>query len=152
MISARVILTSPLNINVIFLSDLFVESSSSSTIASGSDIDGYYPTSLPQMTCTFKISTTKGYILELNFKKMSISSCSSCSCGHVKLRDGSSSTSRLLGTYCNGNYHDVTTEGNNMFVEYYASGRLDTFKATITSKKGNLLLTTVICFRDRGDQ
>lgn len=128
-----------------FLSDLFVEGTSSKSIASSPNIDGYYPTSLPRTTCTFKIDTTKGYILELSFEKMSISSCSKCSCGYVKVRDGSSLTAQLLGTYCSENYHDeVTTKGNHMFVEYYASRRSDTFKATISSKKGtNLLITTV---------
>ena len=76
---------------------------------------------------------------------MTISSCSSCTCGgYVKVRDGTSSSSRLLGTYCSSNYHDVTSTGNHMFVEYYARGRSDKFKATIRSKKGTDLLV-IIC-------
>ena len=139
-------MTSPLIINVIFLLDLFVESSSSLTIASGSDID-YSPTIWPRTRCTFKIDTTKDYILELSFEKMSISSCRDCNCGHVKVRDGSSSTSRLLGAYCERNPRDVvTTTGNQMFVEYYASESSDTFKATISSKKGSHLLVTKVFY------
>ena len=125
---------------------LSVKSSSSLSIASSPNIDGYYPTSLPGRTCTFKIGTTNDFILELTFEKMSISSCSSCSCGYVKVRDGTSSTAPLLGTFCNKNRHDVvTTKGNHMFVEYYASGRQDTFKATISSKKGTKLLVATVC-------
>ena len=75
---------------------------------------------------------------------MSISSCSSCSCGYVKVRDGTSSSSRLLGTFCSLNYDDVTSNGNHMFVEYYAGGRGDNFKATVRSKKGTDLLV-IIC-------
>lgn len=129
---------------------LSVKSSSSLSIASSPDIDGYYPTSLPRTTCTFKIDTTNGFILELSFEKMSISSCSSCSCGYVKVRDGMSSTSPLLGTFCSENHHDVvTSKGNHMFLEYYASRRQDTFKATISSKKGikKSLLVTTVCVR-----
>ena len=75
---------------------------------------------------------------------MTISSCSSCSCGYVKVRDGTSSSSRLLGTFCNSNYHDVTSNGNHMFVEYYAGDYSDKFKATVRSKKGTDLLG-IIC-------
>ena len=76
---------------------------------------------------------------------MTISSCSSCSCGYVKVRDGTSSSSRLLGTFCNSNYHGdgVTSNGNHMFVEYYAGGRSDKFKATVRSKKGTDLLVMI---------
>ena len=76
---------------------------------------------------------------------MTISSCSSCSCGYVKVRDGSLSSSRLLGTFCDSNYHGVvTSNGNHMFVEYHAGGWSDKFKATVRSKKGTDLLD-IIC-------
>ena len=76
---------------------------------------------------------------------MEIYSCSSCSCGHVIVRDGTSSSSQRLGTYCKSNYRDVvTSNGNHMFVEYHARDRYDNFKATIRSKKGTDLLV-VIC-------
>ena len=92
----------------------------------------------------FKINTESGYILELSFTKMAISSCSSCSCGYVKVMDGTSSSSRLLGTYCSSNYHDVVkSNGNHMFVEYYAQESSDNFKATIRSKKGTDLLVSI---------
>ena len=79
---------------------------------------------------------------------MTISSCPSCSCGHVKVRDGTSSSSPLLGTFCSSNYHDVvTSNGNHMFVEYYASGRDDNFKATIRSKKGTHLFV-ITCWSE----
>ena len=132
----------------LFLSDIFVAKSSSSSIASSSDIDGYYPTSTPFSTCTFKIDTANGYILELRFTELRTSSCSSCSCGYVKVRDGTSLSSRLLGTYCNSNYQDVVTStGNHMFVEYHAQRRSDKFKATVRSKKGTDLLV-IICLSE----
>ena len=74
---------------------------------------------------------------------MSISSCSGCSCGYVKVRDGATSSSRLLGTFCNSNYRDVVTTGNHMVVEYYAGYWNDNFKATVRSKKGTDLLVTL---------
>ena len=79
---------------------------------------------------------------------MTISSCSGCSCGYVKVRDGTSSSAGLLGTYCSSNYRDVvTSNGNHMFVEYYARERQDNFKATVRSKKGTVLLVTTAYVR-----
>ena len=60
--------------------------------------------------------------------------------GYVKVRDGSSATAPLLGTYCSANHNDVATTGNSMFVEYYSYYRGDTYKATISSKTGTNLL------------
>ena len=125
--------------HVIFFQGISVGSSSSSSISSPLG-DHYYHTKSPKTTCTFQIDTTTGYILELSFDDMSISSCSSCSCGYVKVRDGSSSSAKLLGIYCNGNYQGtVSSEGNHMFVEYYGYYSGDSFKATVRSKKGTPL-------------
>ena len=71
---------------------------------------------------------------------MSITSCSSCSCGYIEVRDGATSSSRLLGTFCSSNYPDVVTTGNHMFVEYHAHFLMDNFKATVRSRKGTDLL------------
>ena len=126
--------------------EIFVGSSSSSSIASPNYYNIYY-TSSPGMTCSWQIETTKGYILQLTFDKMSIPSCSGCSCGYVKVRDGSTSSAPLLGTYCNGNYPSlVSSKGNQMFINYHR-GRYSysSFRATVRSKKGtgSLLLHSV---------
>ena len=117
--------------------EIFVGSYSSSSIASPIYYNIYY-TSSPWVTCSWQIETTKGYILQLTFDKMSIPSCSGCSCGYVKVRDGSTSSALLLGTYCNGNYPSlVSSKGNQMFINYH-SGRYSysRFRATVRSKKG----------------
>ncbi|XP_078371388.1 dorsal-ventral patterning protein tolloid-like [Oculina patagonica] len=116
---------------------IFVESSGSASISSPNQ-DDYYHTNPPRMSCTFQIDTATGYILELSFDDMSIPSCSSCSCGYVKVWDGSSSTAEFLGTYCNDNYRNtIPSTGNHMFVKYYNYFSRDSFRATIRSKKGS---------------
>ena len=119
---------------------IFVGSSSSSSIASPNYI--FYHTSSPGVTCSWQIETTKGYILQLTFDKMSISSCSACSCGYVKVRDGSTSSAPLLGSYCNGNYPSlVSSKGNQMFIDYYGISSYSSFRATVRSKKGTFILS-----------
>ena len=122
---------------VIFLEGIFVGSSSSSSIASPNYLSIYH-TSSPGDTCSWEISTANGYILQLTFDKMSISSCSGCYCGYVEVRDGSTSGDPILGRYCNGNRPSlVSSKGSAMFVKYYGQHRFDSFRATVRSKKGN---------------
>ena len=83
----------------------------------------------------------QGYILELSFDEMSISSCSGCSCGYVKVRDGSSSSDPLLGNFCDySSAETVTSTGNHLFVEFYSQNSWSNFQATVRSKKGNIYL------------
>lgn len=92
----------------------------------------------PYTTCTLQIDTTHAFVLELTFNEMSITSCSTCSCGHVQVRDGSSSDAPLLGIFCNTNYNErspVSTTGNHMRIEYYAYSESDYFQATVQSKR-----------------
>lgn len=71
-------------------------------------------------TCTVQIDTTEGFVLELTFDEMSIRSCSTCSCGHVKGKDGSTSYAPTVGIYCNGNYPNlVSSTGTHMRIEHY---------------------------------
>ncbi|KAL9972980.1 hypothetical protein ACROYT_G019381 [Oculina patagonica] len=119
---------------------IFVKSSSSASISSPKR-------DVPATSCTFQIDTTEGYILELSFEHMSISSCSSCSCGYINVRDGSSSTAQLLGTFCNENYHGtISSTGNHMYVQYYGHYSWDSFQARVRSKKGRNQLTGAIAF------
>ena len=64
--------------------------------------------------------------------------CYSCSCGYLKVRDGSSSSDPLLGEYCGSvSSGTVTSTGNHLFVVFnndYSSAR---FRATVSSIKGN---------------
>jgi len=117
-----------------FFQGIFVGSSSSTSIASPS-YNYYYYTS----SCTWKIDTTEGYILQLTFDKMSITNncADSCCSGYVEVRDGGTSNDPLLGTFCSGNYHKKeSSKGNQMFVKYYGRQNHDSFKATVSSKKG----------------
>ena len=90
----------------------------------------------PGARCTWKISTTEGYTLELKFDEIHISSCSGCSCGHVTVKDGSRSSARSLGTFCNGNIPSVVSSTeNHLYILFYAESRWDYFKASIDSKE-----------------
>ena len=113
-----------------FLKGIFVGSSSSSSIGSPDYYNDYH-TSSPGVTCSWKISTANGYILQLTFDKMSISSCSGCSCGYLEVRDGSTSGDPILGRYCNENRPSlVLSKGSEMFVKYYGQYRFDSFRTT----------------------
>ncbi|XP_022795753.1 bone morphogenetic protein 1-like [Stylophora pistillata] len=111
----------------------YLESSSSTTIRSGDG--GFWNTRAPYSSCTFKISTKKGYNLELSLDNMSMNSCSSCSCGYLKVRDGSSSSDPLLNEYCGTlSYGTVTSTGNHLFVVFYSHYSANSFRATVRSR------------------
>jgi len=115
-----------------------VESSRSTSIKS-SAANSYRYTLKPYTTCTWQIETTKGYIVQLTFDDMAIRSCSDCSCGYVRVRDGSGLSAQSFGTFCNNNYPTVVAStGNHMFIEFYAQGTFDFFKATIRSKESGI--------------
>ena len=91
-------------------------------------------TLVPNTKCTWQIETTKGYTVQLIFDKMAIWRCSDCSCGYVRVRDGSGLSAQSLGTFCSENYpRVVSSTGNHMFIEFYAKNSFDSFKATIRS-------------------
>ncbi|KAM7440594.1 hypothetical protein ABFA07_010278 [Porites harrisoni] len=98
-----------------------------------------YPSS-SRRSCSYKIETAEGYVLRLTFVRVSISSCSGCSCGYVQVHEGSngnySSGSSLLGKFCNGHYPTtVTTRSNKMTVYFSGYSRYDKFQATVISEK-----------------
>lgn len=115
---------------------VYVESTSSTSIRS--DYDDYLKTRAPYSSCTFKISTKKGYNLKFSLETMYMPGCYSCSCGYLKVRDGSSSSDPLLGEYCGSvSSGTVTSTGNHLFVVFnsdYSSAR---FRATVSSIKGS---------------
>lgn len=90
-------------------------------------------------TCSWEISTTKGYILQLTIENMTISSCNASCCAYryIQARDGIELSDPLLGTYCDGSHPGlVSTKGNQMFIKYYGRNSRDAFQATVHSKKG----------------
>lgn len=98
-----------------------------------------YPSSSRRL-CSYVIETAEGYVLRLTFVRMSISSCSGCSCGYVQVDEGSngkySSGSSLLGKFCNGHYPTtVTARSNKMTVYFSGYSRYDKFQATVISEK-----------------
>ena len=131
-----------------FFQGIFVQRSSSSSIASPNYLN-FFHTSSPGMSCSWEIETSNGYILELTFDKMSISSCSGCSCGYVRIFDGISSNSPLIGTFCGGNSPSlISSKGSDMFVKYYGLRSYDEFRATIHSKKGNSKFSQYFVYRE----
>lgn len=114
----------------------YLESSSSTTIKS--DYGGFWNTRAPYSSCTFKISTETGYNLELTLDAMNMYSCYSCSCGYLKVRDGSSSSDPLLGEYCGTvNYGTVTSTGNHLYVDFNSDSSGTSFRATVRSRRGS---------------
>ena len=112
-----------------------MESSTSTSINSAAVRPGIY-TLEPYRTCTWQIETTKGYTVQLMFDTMNIRSCSDCSCGYVQVRDGSGSSSQLLGTFCDTNNPSVVSStGNHMFIKFMSRDKWDFFGATISSKE-----------------
>lgn len=98
-------------------------------------------------TCSWEISTTKGYILQLTIENMTISSCNASCCAYryIQARDGIELSDPLLGTYCDGSHPGlVSTKGNQMFIKYYGRNSRDAFQATVHSKKADNTLRTVI--------
>ena len=74
--------------------------------------------------------------MQLMFDTMNIRSCSDCSCGYVQVRDGSGSSSQLLGTFCDTNNPSVVSStGNHMFIKFMSRDSWDFFGATIISKE-----------------
>ena len=110
-----------------------MESSGSTSIKS-SAARSYRYTLVPNTKCTWEIETTKGYTVQLMFDDMAIRRCSDCSCGYVRVRDGSGLSAQSRGTFCNDNYpRVVSSTGSYMFIEFYAQDSFDFFKATIRS-------------------
>lgn len=119
---------------------IYVGKSSGSKTIQSPNYNGYYynyyPTSSSRRSCSFEIDTAEGYVLRLTFVRVSILSCSGCSCGYVQVYEGSSGSS-LLGKFCSGHYPTtVTTRSNKMSVFFYRYYHYDEFKATIVSEKG----------------
>ena len=122
--------------------------SSSSSIASPNYFNVFH-TSSPRTSCSWQIQTSSGYILELTFEKMSITGCSGCSCGYVKVFDGITSSDPLIGTFCDKNSPSlVSSKGTDMFIEYYGSYSYDEFRATIRSKKGTSKFSQYLVYRE----
>ena len=122
---------------------IYVGKSSGSKTIQSPNYRRYYDNS-----CSYEIETAEGYVLRLTFVRMSISSCSGCSCGYVQVYEGSngkySSGSSLLGKFCNGHYPTtVTTRSNKMSVYFYSDNSYNTFQATVISEKGN---SSLFCF------
>ncbi|CAH3196661.1 unnamed protein product, partial [Porites evermanni] len=116
---------------------IYVGKSSGSKTIQSPNYRRYYDNS-----CSYEIETAEGYVLRLTFVRMSISSCSGCSCGYVQVYEGSngkySSGSSLLGKFCNGHYPTtVTTRSNKMSVYFYSDNSYNTFQATVIPEKGN---------------
>jgi len=136
-----------------FFQGRFVGSSSSTSITSPSYNNYYYTSSPGNLTCTWKIDTTEGYILQLTFDKMSITSnCyDGCCNGYVQVRDGGTSNDPLLGTFCGARiYRNVSSRGNQMFVKYYGRYSDDSFQATVSSKKGTFKINITVQLLELG--
>ncbi|KAL9972970.1 hypothetical protein ACROYT_G019371 [Oculina patagonica] len=129
-----------LQFSTLFLhsSAIYIQSSGSTSVSSSAGRAERY-TVPPHTACLWQIATTEGYTLELTFDDMNIYSkysCSDCSCGYVRVRDGSGSSAQSLGTFCDGNIPSVVSStGNHIFIEFHSQRRYDYFKASIYSKE-----------------
>lgn len=75
--------------------------------------------------CVWKITTPYRTRIKFKILSMSIQSCGRmrtseyCSCDYVEVRDGASSTARLLGTFCGTNNTDALySSGQQLWVRF----------------------------------
>ncbi|XP_078369293.1 cubilin-like [Oculina patagonica] len=86
-----------------------------------------YPAS---RNCSWIITVPSGKQVKFTFTELALGSCenacSSDNCTYVELYDGASTSSSLLGRFCNGSVlHDVLSSGNQMFVNFRSGSSLD---------------------------
>ena len=135
MESYLAIITRNLHTVVFFCKGIVVGSSNSTSIASP-HYNNIYHKSLPGARCSWQISTTNGYILQLTFDNMSMPSCSGCSCSYVEVRDGNTSDDPHIGTYCDGRRSSlVSSTGNQMFVDILAVSSTTVFEQQSSLRK-----------------
>ena len=74
--------------------------------------------------CSWIITVSAGESVKLAFTYFVLSSCANCNSGHcsyVELYDGNSTSSTLLGRFCqNSLLPNTTSSGNQMFVMFHA--------------------------------
>ena len=110
--------TSQCSINNPFLhnNNLQLSSSSGGTFRSPS-YQLYYPNN---MMCTWKITAPSGSRLKLNFNYFTLESGPCYLHDYLEVRDGSSSTSTRIGTYC-GTYNsalNITSSGRYLWIRF----------------------------------
>ena len=108
----------------------------------GSFTSPNYPSNYPNSTtCRWIISVPEGHRVKLTFKTFLLETCvisSSCSCDHVKVRDGKDSSSTELGTFCGGRTPGPTpilSSGRFMWIEFDSDFRTEDkgFSATYSA-------------------
>ncbi|XP_049840768.1 cubilin-like [Schistocerca gregaria] len=99
------------------------------TSPSGSFSSPNYPQNYHDVSyCTWKISTSRGSILQLVFIDIEMEETDDCSHDYVEIRDGKDPSGRLLGSYCSSSHPPfIRSSSNHMFVtfksDYSSSGR-----------------------------
>eukprot|EP00794_Sanderia_malayensis_P003248 gene3248-3729_t len=79
-----------------------------------------YPDAYPaSIDCTYVIRTTPGKIVVLSFVGISIQNSPGCSKDSIEVRDGASSNSRLLNTFCGSNLPgQITSTTNEIYIRF----------------------------------
>ncbi|XP_049840781.1 cubilin-like [Schistocerca gregaria] len=99
------------------------------TSPSGSFTSPNYPQNYHDVSlCTWKISTSRGSILQLVFIDIEMEEMGDCYYDFVEVRDGKDPSGRLLGTYCSSSHPAfIRSSSNHMFVtfksDFSGSGR-----------------------------
>ena len=85
------------------------------------------------MDCIWQITTRYNTRMRFNIKHMSIQSCGEsgtpdfCSCDYLEIRDGSSSSDRLLATFCGTKKNlpePIYSSGRHLWVRFKSDGEV----------------------------
>ena len=92
------------------------------TGSSGSFTSPNFPNNYSSSTtCRWIIAVPEGHRVKLTFQTFMLENCRSCSCDHVKIRDGSDESSTELAEYCGGRTPGLTpilSSGRFMWIEF----------------------------------
>lgn len=98
----------------------------------------------------WSVVSPSGYRVKIEFSKFDLRYCARCQeCDFLRVHDGASPESQVLGTYCS-NPGTLYTSGNNVWIEFVASKDLNQvhdsigFKATL-SREIRLYVIVVPC-------
>ena len=84
-----------------------------------------YPSDYPNnMMCTWKITAPSGSRLRLTFNDFSLESGSCSTRDYLEVRDGSSSTSTRIGTYCGTYALNITSSGRYLWIRFQSDWSL----------------------------
>ena len=103
------------------------------------------------MDCMWQITTPPNTRINLKVISMSIQSCDDCKCDFLEIRDGNSSSDRLLAKFCGSKLPgDLYSSGRHLWVrfksdgEHVESGFAAMFKSSVIKGRLWIMLITIL--------